>query len=1094
MLWRCRHASIPVCKNEKASNAIDRESDFLKSFQHPNVVQFLSTAKHPKLGSTILVVELMDCNLGSYFSGLDEESLTSECEISLSKDMACGLAYIHSKQIIHRDLCGDNVLLKLKQPLPVAKISDFGMSRLYDPSKLSHSLTAVSHRIGYLPLEVIRLEEEKYDNSVDVFSLGVIMVQIVCKLKTIKSPKDRSFHVSQIPHTHRLKKLIDSCLQEDMRRRPSARDISSQVSSHQLIIEKTKLTRKIQEYNRKTTPVHHIHLRSSHNDPSLIEYQGFVRVHMCVQRPIHVSMAITRASWYRLMRPVKERTTNSVDGMSDGFETTFYLPTDTNKVVHIINTTTTKELVSILLKKFCVTDNPKKFSLHEEYGSDCRRLFEEDHPLEIMLDGSCAHRNSKLVLRDNTYSTSASSPVPSHTHQNGTKSTADMDDSSLASKIRDTLRISRPKKKGTKGKGLAYSIAPVEINMNASSKWQDPFETSCSEGTDAKASQDHNFKPVSISHNKPEYCDVCGEIAWGLYRQVLKCASCEFIVHCKCETKVTVTCSHAVLSHDKQVKDIEIIAATEKQQQAEEKKESTPPLQLVVLRNHSSQHSTSDNTHTESGSSNTSNSTSSTSSSQVSSYQLIIEKTKLTRKIREYNRKTTPVHHIHLRSSHNDPSLIEYQGFVRVHMCLQRLIHVSTAVTRASWYRYMRPVKERTTNSVDGMSDGFEIAFYLPTDTNRLVHIINTTTTKELVNILLKKFYVTDNRKKFSLYEEYGSDCRLLFEEDHPLEIMLDGSCAHRNSKLVLRDKTFSWDVFALPELTNFIRILHQQEEIYINKLKARFAAWKQCICHAQKEACMEDITKQTRQNIASSSNTTDMENSDGTTSSTRKKSSTKSLNGRSSSPGRSVSGPGRSSSPNRSPLPKKSSMSSSRSTSSPVPSHTHQNGTKSTADMDDSSLASKIRDTLRISRPKKKGTKGKGLAYSIAPVEINMNASSKCQDPFETSCSEGTDAKASQDHNFKPVSIPHNKPEYCDVCGEIAWGLYRQVLKCASCEFIVHRKCETKVTVTCSHAVLSHDKQVEDIEIIAAPEKGLQALYLKWFFCNLLYLPKTSK
>ncbi|XP_064398859.1 ras association domain-containing protein 5-like isoform X2 [Halichondria panicea] len=318
------------------------------------------------------------------------------------------------------------------------------------------------------------------------------------------------------------------------------------------------------------------------------------------------------------------------------------------------------------------------------------------------------------------------------------------------------------------------------------------------------------------------------------YRHSL--ARCEFIVHRKCETKVTVTCSsrlHVVLSHDKQ--------------------ESTPPLQVVVLRNHSSQHSTSDNTHTESGSSNTSNNSSSTSSSQVSSHQLIIEKTKLTRKIQEYNRKTTPVHHIHLRSSHNDPSLIEYQGFVRVHMCVQRPIHVSTAITRTSWYRLMRPVKERTTNSVDGMSDGFETAFYLPTDTNRLVHIINTTTTKELVSILLKKFCVTDNPKKFSLYEEYGSDCRRLFEEDHPLEIMLDGSCAHRNSKLVLRDNTYStiqWDAFALPELTNFIRILHQEEEIYIKKLTARFAAWKQCICHAQKEACMEDITKQTRQNI----------------------------------------------------------------------------------------------------------------------------------------------------------------------------------------------------------------------------------------------------
>ncbi len=218
-------ADIPGRKSEEAIKAFDRECEYLESLQHPNVVQYLSTTKHPKSGGTLLVVELMDYSLRSYLSGLDEESLTTESEISLSKDMACGLAYIHSKQIIHRDLCGDNVLLKLTQPVPVAKISDFGMSRLYDSSKLSHTLTAVGHRMGYLPLEAIRLDKEKYDSRLDVFSLGAIMVQIVCKLVTIKSVEDRSFHVAQIPHTHRLRELIDSCLQEDMTKRPSARDI-----------------------------------------------------------------------------------------------------------------------------------------------------------------------------------------------------------------------------------------------------------------------------------------------------------------------------------------------------------------------------------------------------------------------------------------------------------------------------------------------------------------------------------------------------------------------------------------------------------------------------------------------------------------------------------------------------------------------------------------------------------------------------------------------------------------------------------------------------------------------------------------------------
>ncbi|XP_064398568.1 uncharacterized protein LOC135345141 [Halichondria panicea] len=246
--------NLPATKIEEANNAIDRERDFLKSFQHPNVVKFLSTAKHPKSRGTILVVELMDCCLRSYFSGLDEESLTSECEISLSKDIACGLAYIHSKQIIHRDLCGDNVLLKHTRPVPVAKISDFGMSRLYDSSKLSSTLTAIGHRRGYLPPEAFRLEEENYDSSLDVYSFGVILAQIVCKLETIKSAKDRSFRVAQIPRTHKLRKLIDSCLQEDMRRRPSARDIYASLTGDLYIVEATKSESKDTQPVKKGPP------------------------------------------------------------------------------------------------------------------------------------------------------------------------------------------------------------------------------------------------------------------------------------------------------------------------------------------------------------------------------------------------------------------------------------------------------------------------------------------------------------------------------------------------------------------------------------------------------------------------------------------------------------------------------------------------------------------------------------------------------------------------------------------------------------------------------------------------------------------------
>ena len=56
-----------------------------------------------------------------------------------------------------------------------------------------------------------------------------------------------------------------------------------------------------------------------------------------------------------------------------------------------------------------------------------------------------------------------------------------------------------------------------------------------------------------------------------------------------------------------------------------------------------------------------------------------------------------------------------------------------------------------------------------------------------------------------------------------------------------------------------------------------------------------------------------------------------------------------------------------------------------------------------------------------------------------EASYSESTD-RTGQGHDFRPVSVPHNKPEYCDHCGDIAWGI-RQVLKCTRkfiCEHIL--------------------------------------------------------
>ena len=90
-----------------------------------------------------------------------------------------------------------------------------------------------------------------------------------------------------------------------------------------------------------------------------------------------------------------------------------------------------------------------------------------------------------------------------------------------------------------------------------------------------------------------------------------------------------------------------------------------------------------------------------------------------------------------------------------------------------------------------------------------------------LTALLLSPFNTTLHYTTHSTHTPHTIG-RRLFEEDFPLQMVLEGSCVHRNSKLVLRDNTYStiqWDAFTQPELHNFIQILQREEEIYADKV-----------------------------------------------------------------------------------------------------------------------------------------------------------------------------------------------------------------------------------------------------------------------------------
>ena len=223
----------------------DDECRLLSKVRHPNIVLYLATYSDPETTLPVLLMELCDESLTKF---LERSSgpLAYHTEVNITHDIALALVYLHSNEVIHRDLTSNNVLMIAGTR---AKVTDFGMSKLVsvDP----RTLTKCPGNVLYMSPEALD-EVPHYTNQLDIFSLGVLVVQILTR--TFPNPKPRfevvdvsndprfgnssvrvpvaeterrSEHIRLIDDGHPLKKLALNCLQDDEILRPSALELST---------------------------------------------------------------------------------------------------------------------------------------------------------------------------------------------------------------------------------------------------------------------------------------------------------------------------------------------------------------------------------------------------------------------------------------------------------------------------------------------------------------------------------------------------------------------------------------------------------------------------------------------------------------------------------------------------------------------------------------------------------------------------------------------------------------------------------------------------------------------------------------------------
>ncbi|KAH3742877.1 leucinerich repeat kinase [Pelomyxa schiedti] len=98
----------------------------------------------------------------------------------LALDIARGLSYLHTLHppVVHRDLRSPNVFIQNVDPsaLVRAKVADFGLS-----VRVAGKVAGVLSTWQWLAPEMIDAQSDGYDEQADVFSLGIVMYEIVTR-------------------------------------------------------------------------------------------------------------------------------------------------------------------------------------------------------------------------------------------------------------------------------------------------------------------------------------------------------------------------------------------------------------------------------------------------------------------------------------------------------------------------------------------------------------------------------------------------------------------------------------------------------------------------------------------------------------------------------------------------------------------------------------------------------------------------------------------------------------------------------------------------------------------------------------------------
>lgn len=150
-----------------------REISLLKELNHPNIVQLQDVVYCDQ--KLYLVFEYLDSDLKKLLESRSNNGLSIRTSKSYLYQLLRGLAYCHSRRILHRDLKPQNLLVDKEGNI---KLADFGLARAFEMPLKTYTHEIVT--LWYRAPEVL-LGTKLYTTAVDIWSLGCIFPEMLTK-------------------------------------------------------------------------------------------------------------------------------------------------------------------------------------------------------------------------------------------------------------------------------------------------------------------------------------------------------------------------------------------------------------------------------------------------------------------------------------------------------------------------------------------------------------------------------------------------------------------------------------------------------------------------------------------------------------------------------------------------------------------------------------------------------------------------------------------------------------------------------------------------------------------------------------------------